>query len=209
MMGGGGAQRQQRAAEQAESQRRAQIAQTQQQVQAIYDTPERRRQYDELTGATRDFLTTDLDRKNRQTQRQAKFALARGGLSGGSADVDTNRAISEDYLRGALEVERRAQGAGAGLRQADQQAKLNLFGLAQSGVDATTLARQAGQGMQADIASQRASALQQGVGDVFGQFGDIYKESRQAKIRREQDKQIGGTFAQGPWSNWAQTAGYG
>lgn len=203
MSGSGSARRQQRAAEQAEAQRRADIARTQQSVEAIYSTPEREAQIQDLVGATRTFLGQDLDRKNTGTRRQAKFALARSGMTGGSVDVDVNQNIAEDYLRGALEVERRSQAAGNSLRQADQQAKQNLFAMAQSGLDSTTAARQALTGMRVDAANARSEALQQGIGDVFGQFGDIYRQSKESRIRRDQEKQLSGVYAPSPWLSWA------
>lgn len=197
-MGGGSASRQQRAAQQAEEQRRNDIVQTQRQIESIYNTPGREGQIGDLINATRSFLTQDLDRKNLRAQREAKFALARSGQTLGSVNVDTNKRLSDEYLRGVLETERRSQGAGNALRQADQSSKLNLFQLAQSGVDMTTAARQAGEAMRQNFGQAQAEATQQGLGDLFGSFGDIYKRSRERSGQDRAEKYQYGSF-------WAPT----
>jgi hypothetical protein len=196
-MGGGGAARQQRAAQQAEEQRRQDILGTQRRIESIYNTPQREAQVGDLINATRSFLQTDLDKKNAQAQRQSKFALARSGQTMGSVNVDTNRRLSDEYLRGVLETERRAQGAGNSLRQADQQSKLNLFQLAQSGVDMTTAAQEAGAAMRQNIGMAQAEATQQGLGDLFGTFGDVYKRSRERAGTDRAERIPYGSFWQG------------
>ena len=195
-MGGGGADAQQRAAQQAEEQRRAQVLAGQQAVERIYNTPEREAQIQDAVNATRGFLIKDLDRQNQVAQRQNKFALARSGTTGGSADVDSNRNLSQAYLRGVTEAERRAQAAGSSLRQADQNSKLNLFQMVQGGLDQTTAARNAGEAMRSNVASARAEAMQQGIGDVFQSFGDIYKRSRERAGERQTEKNQMQTFYQ-------------
>jgi hypothetical protein len=193
---------QQREAQRAEEQRRANVLAGQQGVERIFGTPQREAQIQDAVGATRDFLQKDLDKQNTRAQLQSKFALARGGTTGGSLDVDTNRALSESYLRGVTEAERRAQAAGASLRQADQSAKLNLFGMIQSGLDQTTAARNAGEAMRSNIDSARAQSMQQGVGNVFEQFGDIYKRSRETKAKNDAEKfQYGSYYQQNPLTN--------
>jgi DNA-binding PucR family transcriptional regulator len=184
-MGGGGGN-QQRAAEQAEAQRRADILNTQRRIESIYNTPAREAQIGDLT--------SDLDKKNLQAQRQSKFALARSGQTMGSLNVDTNKRLSDEYLRGTLEAERRAQGSGNALRQADQSSKLNLFQLAQSGVDMTTAANQAAAQMRQNIGMAQAEATQQGLGDLFGTFGDVYKRSRERAGTERAEKYQYGSF---------------
>lgn len=189
-MGGGGGS-QQREAQQAEEQRRRDILRTQQRVESIYNSPAREGQIEDLINATREFLSKDLNKKNADAQRQSKFAMARSGQTMGSVDVDTKKLIGEEYLRGTLEAERRAQGAGNSLRQSDLASKQNLFALAQSGVDMTVAARQAGEAMRGNIDSARAEAMQQGIGDAFGSFGDLYKRSRERGAEKRAERQLG------------------
>ncbi len=182
-------------AEQAEAQRRAQVKATQQQIESVYSSPERQADITSLEGAVRQFLGQDLSRKTGEAQRGLKFALARSGQTLGSTAVDQNRDLGEQYLRGSLEVDRRAQAAGAALRDADQQSKLSLFSQAAAGLDQTTAVRQAGEGLRANIGIARGDALQTGLGDLFSAFGDIYKRSKEAKGTRDAEKyQYGGQY---------------
>ncbi len=196
-----------RAAEQSEALRRQQVASTQRQIEGIYSAPAREAQVADLINSTREYLQGDLDKQNAQANRQLKFALARSGQTGGSTAVDQGRQLGDVYLRGILEAERRAQAAGASLRGADQAAKLNLFGMAQSGLDATTAARQAGEAMRVNLGNARADATQSGIGDLFSGFGDIYKRSRERAGTAQAEKyQYGSAYAPGAY---AMGGGYG
>ena len=187
-MCGGGAGSAQKEADAAEAARRAQVTQTQQAIEQAYGSPQRSADINDLIGATRTFLGQDLSRRNAVAGRELKFANARSGQSLGSLSVDRNRQLGQEYLRGALEVERRAQGAGSQLRDADQQAKLGLFNQAAAGLDMTTAVRNAGEAMRAQAGIQRADALQSGLGGLFDSFGDIYKNSRADKGARDAEK---------------------
>lgn len=183
-----------REAQAAEDRRRAEIAEAQRRIEAIFSDPSREAGVRDVEDATRAYLMQDLDRQNARSSRELKFALARDGLTMGSADVDRNRDLAENYLRGGIEVQRRANAAGNSLRQADQSAKQNLFALAQSGLDMTTAVRQASQSMQANLAGAKADALQSGLGDVFSGLGDVYKRSRERKGTQMAEKYQYGTF---------------
>lgn len=204
MCGTGGADRQQRAAQEAERQRLAQIEATQRRIEEIYGSPQREQDIQGVIGATRQFLGQDLDRKNAEAQRKSKFALARSGQTMGSVDVDTKRALGEQYLRSTLEAERRAQQAGNSLRIADQNAKLNLFSQAQAGLNMTTAERQAGQSLRANLGQASAEATQQGIGDAFSLFADSYKRSLVRRGEQDAEKRQYNTFYQ-PNQYWARS----
>lgn len=197
-----------RQAQQAEEDRRRQVSATQRAVEGIYSTPEREAQVQGLIGSTRNFLQTDLDKQNEQTKRQLKFAMARGGTTGGSLAVDQGRAVSDSYLRGILEAERRAQAAGNSLRSADQSAKQGLFSMAQSGLDMTTAARQAGESMRVNFGNAKADSTQSGIGDVFNSFADINKRSRERAGAASAEKyQYGTAYNPSPYLSGAYGGG--
>lgn len=178
----------------AEAQRKAEVAATQRQVEGVYSDPRRESDIADLIAATRTFLGRDLNEKNSEAQRQLKFAMARGGTTQGSVDADLNKKLGRDYLKASLEAERRSQAAGTSLRQADQQSKLNLFSMAQQGLDMTTAARQAGESMRSNLANARSEALQQGIGDAFANLGDVYKQSKERAGERKAERYQYGTF---------------
>lgn len=182
---GGGAQRR---AEQQERERQARIDQTTRQINALFDAPERQQQIADFRTAMQDFYLQDLNRQKGDADRDLTFALARSGLTGGSRQVDANRRLGEDYQRGILDADRRAQGAAADLRGQDEQARLNLTSLAQSGLSASSAATQAASAMRASLEGANASARVQGLGDFFGSVADIKRRSEEEAARRRADR---------------------
>jgi hypothetical protein len=199
-----------REAASAEQARRAQVLATQRQIESIFSDPSRETGIRDVENATRDYLGLDLNRQNDRSLRELRFAMARDGQTMGSRDVDANRAAAEAYLRGGVEVQRRANAAGNSLRQADQASKLNIFSLAQNGLDMTTAARQAGEAMRSNIGMAKADALQTGLGDLFGDLGSIYKRSKEkAGERQAQLYQYGNVFAPNQYYAGGSLAGGG
>jgi len=177
-----------------EQQRQQRIANTIASVNRIFDNPNRQGEIADYGNAMREFFGEDLNRQKAETDRELRFALARGGLTGGSTQVDQQRRFGEQYARGLLDVERRAAGAMADLSAADQDARGRLIGLANQGLDATTGASQAASAMRASLESSRASAMQQGIGDAFGNFKKFYEDSKAAAVRRRADYQSLGLY---------------
>jgi len=181
---GGGTGNASAAAEEAEAQRRAEISAAQQRVEGIFGSAERDSDILDLEDAVRAFLQGDLDRKRTDTARNLKFDLARSGLSKGSVDVDSNKRLGDDFLRGILEVERRSKAAGTNLRSQDQATKSALFSQILGGLDSTTAANQATSALTQNIDTSRSTALQQGIGNMFSEFTDIFKINRVASADR-------------------------
>lgn len=192
----GGSNNAAKEANRAEAERRAQISATQKRIEEIFADPSREAGIQDVIAATRDYLQGDLDRQTDKAQRQLKFATARSGQSLGSVDADRNRELAEQYLRAGLEVERRAQGSGTSLRQADQTSKLNLFNLATTGLDATTAARNANEAFRVNNDQARQDAMSSGLNDLFGDLGDIYKRSRERAGTQSAEKYQYNTFWQ-------------
>lgn len=194
----GSSNKAQRQAQAAEAQRQRDVTNTQAAVERVYNDPRREAGVADLINATRSFLQRDLDQKHGDAGKQLKFAMARTGKTGGSVDVDKHKRLGQDYLKAGLDVERRSQSAGTQLRQADQQSKMQLFSMAQAGLDMTTAARQAGEMMRSNLANARSDALQSGMGDLFSGLGETYKRSReQAGADRAEHYQYGTFYAPG------------
>lgn len=186
--GSNGAQRQ---AQQAEAAREASIRNTQSAVNRVYNDPRRQADIADYIGATREYLTNDLNRQKGDTDRELKFAMARSGQIGGSTQVDQQQRVGENYSRGILEAERRAQGAGADLQAQDQENRARLISLATSGLDATTAAQQAAAGMRSSLEAGKATSLAGGMGDAFSSFGQFLRDSRDAAARRRANQETG------------------
>lgn len=189
-MGGGGS----KAADEAnrmEKERQASIKRTQGAVNAVFDGPGREGDIQDFIAATRDFYTGDLNRQKADTDRQLRFALARGGLTGGSTQIDQQRRFADDYARGLLTVEQKAQGAGAGIRAADQDARARLISLATSGLDATTGAAQAAAAMRNSIDAGKAEQYAGGLSNAFSGLQGFIDKSREAAERRRANSDSG------------------
>jgi hypothetical protein len=178
----------QRAAEAAERERQAQIAGTQRRVNEIFDSPDRAAQRADFGAALRDLFNQDLQRQKGVADRDLKFALARSGQVGGSRQIDAGRTMGEEYQRGVLEAERRAQGGVADLMSRDEQARLQLSSLAQSGTNATAAAQQAAGALRANLESATADARAGGLGDLFGSVAEYKRSSDTAAEKRRADK---------------------
>lgn len=200
MGGGNDSARAQREADAKEADRKKQIAFTTGRINEIYDAPERQTQYTDFLSAVRDNYVRDADKQKQKADRQLKFSMARGGLVGGSADVDGKRTLGEEYTRGILDAENKAQGALGDLKAQDEASRLNLIQLAQSGLDTTTAAARAGSQIQASAQGAKADALAKGLGDVFGSTSSIYKQQQEAAARRAgQQAPVGSLYGSSPW----------
>lgn len=183
-MGGGGSSRAQREAQRAEQERQARIAEATRRIDAIFDSPARQRQYDDFVSALRDYYTQDANKQKVIADRNQRFALARSGLTGGSAAIDAGRQLRDEYNRGILNAERQAQSAVADVMSQDQQSRLNLIQLAQSGADVTSAAQNAAAAMRVNIAGAQERARAQGLGDIFGSTAETYRRQQEAAERR-------------------------
>lgn len=165
-------------AAQAESWRQNNISQAVDQINSIYGGARRQADIADFLGATRSFYGQELERQKETADRSLKFAMARSGLTGGSATVDANRRLGQDYQQGVLSADRLAQQAVADLRAADETSRMNLISQASSGMGLTSGAQQAAQALQANLQSSNASMKKDALGDVFGGLSDIFTQSR-------------------------------
>lgn len=184
MSAGGSSQAADQAAAQEQS-RQAAIVATQGRVNQVFNDPRRASDIRDYEGAIRDYYTGDLNRQKGDTDRQLRFALARGGLIGGSTQRDQQQQFNEEYGRGLLNVEQKARGAGAGLEAADQDARARLIALATSGLDATTAAQQSAAVMRSNLDAGKSAAMMSGLGDIFGTAKRFVSDAKDAKTRRE------------------------
>ena len=166
----------------AEAQRQAAIKSTQNRINTVFDNPQRQADISQFVDATRQYYQDDLNRQKANADRGLKFALAKSGLTGGSENVDQQRLLGENYGRGVLQVEQKAQGAGASLQSADQDARAHLISLATSGLDATTGAAQAAAAMRSNLQAGESTAK---LGSLADSFGDVNSFVQQAKTAQQ------------------------
>lgn len=192
--------RAQRAAEDAERARQAEIKSGTGRVNAAFDAPERMKQYEDYLNAIRTQYMDDATRQKTIADRRSKFALARNGLTGGSADVDTRRRLGEEFSTGVLRSEQLAQGSASQLRAQDEGARNQLLQMIQGGLDSTTAAQRAGSALQQSAQQMKAGALTDSLGDIFGSTAGVYKQQEDNAARRRAAKDTeGAIYARSPF----------
>jgi hypothetical protein len=176
------------AAAEAEARRQAQIRGSIDKINQVYDAPGRQQQYADFGKSLTDFYMTDLNRQHGNAGRDLTFALARSGLTGGSAATDANAEQAREYQEGVADISRRAQKGIADLRSADESSRMNLIQLAQSGLTGAEAYNRATRAMQDALGSTSAAARVQGLGDIFGsaQRAKTASETRAAQRRADQ-----------------------
>lgn len=178
-----------------EEARQAAIKNTQAAINAVFNDPSRAADIADAVAANRQYLTSDLDEQKANADRNLKFALARGGVLGGSVQTDKQRILGQDYSKGLLDVQRKSAALGANLESADQQSRANLISLATTGLDTTTANSMAASALRSNLEGGSAEAQLQSIGDAFGNLGDFWKKSQDDALRRKADRQAYGLYA--------------
>jgi hypothetical protein len=178
----GGGDKAAKKAEQAEQARQSQISSNVAGINRAFAG--REPQYAQLGAALRERLNQDLALKRGEATRQTKFALARGGLTGGSAQRDAGKILNREAAEGAINAERMAQKGVADLRAQDEGTRMQMISLAQSGGDIGNAASQAASSLQANLQGARNANMNQGLGDVFGNTAMAYRNQQDAAARR-------------------------
>jgi len=170
------------AAQAREDERQAEIERSTSAIDAAFGN--RGAQQQEFVNSLREFLTGDVRRQQKVAGRRSKFGLARSGLSGGSQAVDQGRTLAEEFTEGLMKAERGAQSGLANLKGQDEQARLQLLSLAQTGLKSGTAAARASEAIRSNLAGATATGLQSDIGDVFGKTANLFRAQEEAAERR-------------------------
>ena len=183
------------AAAAADAQRQAQINQTVQRISDAYSSPQRQAQYQTYGQNLNNYYTTQVNDQEAVNARNLKFAMARSGLTGGSAAVDANSQLQKDYTKGLLQASQQAQGGQAALQQADINAKNQLTGLAEQGAYTGTIPTQIAQAQQASLGAAQNYSSANSLGNLFSGTAGIYNaEQVAAANRKAQTSPIGSLY---------------
>ena len=178
----GGNDRATRAAERAEEERQQQVRDATAAIDRAFAG--RQTQLDDFVNALRAQFTTEAERQKTIADRQLRFSLARGGLTGGSTAADLGENLGEEFQRGLLQGEALAQQSLGDLVLQDEAARSNLIGLAQGGADATTAATQATNTLRSNLTAARGRAGVESLGDIFANTRNVFVQQQEAAARR-------------------------
>jgi hypothetical protein len=203
----GGSDKASKEAQRQEAARQAAIKNTQAAINAVFSDPSRAADIADAVEANRQYLTGDLNEQKANADRNLKFALARGGMLGGSVQTDKQRILGQDYSKGLLDIQRKSAGFGAQLESADQDARAKLISLATTGLDTTTGASMAASALRSNLESGSSEAQLSSLSDAFSNLGDFWKKSQDDALRRKADRQAYGLYT--PNANFSGAYGGG
>lgn len=183
------------AAAAADATRQQQIQQSISQINNAYSSPQRQSQYAQYGQNLNSYYTGQVNEQEATNARNLKFATARSGLTGGSANVDSNTQLQKDYSKGLLQASQAAQGGQAALQQSDINAKNQLTGLAQQGNYIGVLPQQIATAQSASIGAAQNYGNANSLGSLFSNTAGIYQnEQTAAANRRAQTSPIGSLY---------------
>lgn len=143
-------------------------------INQIFNNNNRQGLYDQQKQAVYDLNKNQLDDNYNQAERTNRFALARNGLTGGSADIDAQADLSKRYAKGLVEAEGLGQAAAADLQQADETAKSNLISLAEAGLDSGSAANQASSALNNNYQAALGNRSAATIADYFNNMSQLY-----------------------------------
>lgn len=155
----------------------------------------REQMYTNQRQAVYDLNTRDVNRQAKDAERVNRFGLARNGLLGGSADVDSGFEINRMTNEGLMKAGGVADQAAADLRMSDERTRGNLISMAQSGIDTGTAQQMALSGLAANAEAAKSSAAAATVGDLFSglsgaYMGNMYNNAYKAGLDKSRMQQF-------------------
>ena len=148
-------------------------------INATFNNSGRESLYADQRGAVYDLNRMEVDRQATDAERVNRFGLARAGLMGGSAQIDSVADINRRTNEGLMRAGGIADQAAADLRTADEQARANLISLAQSGIDTGTAASQALNSLRVNNANASSARAGATVGGLFNDLSQAYLMNQQ------------------------------
>ena len=188
------------AAQAADAARQQQIQQSIGKIQSAYNSPARQQSIQQYGQDLNKYYTGQVNEQGTVNARNLKFAMARSGLTGGSAAVDANSQLQKDYTKALLTASQQAQGGVAALKQADQNSENQLTSLATQGAYIGSGPQQAFQAMDASLGAAKNYGNANALGNLFGGTAQIYNnEQTAAANRRAQQTPIGSLYGTSGW----------
>jgi len=173
------------AANAANAQRQAQINNTVNQIQSAYSSPSRAAQVNQYGTNLQNYYDTQVNNQEGINARNLKFAMARSGLTGGSAAVDSNTQLQKDYTQGLLQASQAAQAGVAALNQSDINAKNNMISLAEQGAYTGAIPQQTAEAQNASLQAAQNYGNANALGNLFSGTGQIYQNEQTAAANRK------------------------
>jgi len=139
-------------------------------------TPERIAALDNVQSTIENKFLPELEEDTSDAKRELKFALARRGLLGGSAQSDASGRLRERVSDTERDIGSRALVARNSAEASQQRLLDNLTAQAQADTDQSILLNQATSGQNAAVNSAVDTANAQQLPNVFQDVGSLFKQ---------------------------------
>lgn len=143
-------------------------------INRIFDNANREQLYQQQRNNVYNLNADEVERQAAEAERQNRFGLARNGLIGGSAQIDSNAELNRRTNRGLAKAGGIADDAQASLMKADENTRNNLVSMATAGTDATTAAQLANSGLKQNSEAAQSNAAAATVGNLFNDLQNAY-----------------------------------
>jgi len=191
------------AANAANNQRQQGINNAISQINSAYDSSSRNAQINSYGTNLQNYYTGQVNQQEAINARNLKFAMARSGLTGGSAAVDSNTQLQQDYTKGLLQASQAAQSGVASLQQSDINAKNQLTSLAEQGSYMGAIPTQISQAQSASLGAAQNYGSANALGNLFSGTAGIYQNEQTAAANRNaQNNPIGTPYGGSTSSPW-------
>jgi hypothetical protein len=187
--------------EQLEQDRQRRIAEATSAINDIFNTANREALYDEQKQSVTDLNAKSAQEQYEEAQRANKFALARSGLLGGSADVDSNADLQQRLNEGLVKAVGLGDAAASNLQKADESTKSSLLSMAQSGIDTGTAQSMALNNLNANYQSALGANAGSALSGLFADMSQAYLNNQ-----INQALQKGYNLGYGSGNNWQPLA---
>lgn len=164
---------------QMEAERQQRVADATNRINDIFNQSNRSAQYQQQKQAVYDLNAKDVTRQFQEAERANRFGLARAGLMGGSADVDSNADLQRRTNEGLIKAAGVGDQAASDLQTSDERARQNLISMAQSGIDTGAAGQLALQQLDANSSSAASARAGATVGSLFNDMANAYLYGQQ------------------------------
>lgn len=165
-------------------QQQQQIQQSVGAINAAYNNPNRQSQYQSYNANLQNYYNNQVNTQEAQNARNLKFAMARSGLTGGSAAVDSNTQLQKDYTQGLLAASQAATAGTSALEQADINSKNQLISLAQAGNFTGAVPSATALSQNANLQTAQNYGNANALGNAFTGTQGIYQNEETAAANR-------------------------
>ena len=162
------------AAEKMERERQARINAAVSTINDIFAGAGRDDLYSQHKDAVYGINVKDVADQFGDAERANRFGLARNGLLGGSADIDSQARLQEKANEGYVKAAGLADSAVSDFMAADERAKQSLLSMAQSGIDTGTAQQMALNNLNANAQSAAGAGAGASIGSLFNNLGQAY-----------------------------------